>query len=199
MIIFENQKIIPLKFNYNCVKPNGKCSERYIEIPLALWFMTNVIKNNPVLELGCTLPYYIEKDKNHIVYDLTDNHPDNIKKDIRLLTDNDYKTNIISISTLEHINQNQYGIRTIDNSFSAVYVLKKIMQNALKFFITVPIGQNKTLDEYLLNTNIGQKFIGRLPLKTNNWEFIDKMNLTREHLVGSTWQDADCICLITKY
>ena len=197
-MFLENQKIIPLKFGYNCICPDGKHTERYIEIPLALWFMTNIIKNDPVLELGCTLPYYIQKDKNHIVYDLMDNHPDNIKKDIRTLIDDDYKTNIVSISTIEHINQNQYNISTIDEKFSAVYVLNKIRQFSKKYFITVPIGQNPLLDNYLLTNDIGQKFIGRTPLKTNNWDFIEKSNLTMEHTIDATWRAANCICVLYK-
>ena len=194
-------EIIPLKFEFNCVHAStNRCSERYIEIPIALTFVQNVIGSEDFLELGCTCPYYFKTFPNHKVYDLTDNHPDNVKKDIRALSDSDYRTNIVSISTLEHINQGQYGISVMEDSFSAASVLKKITDNALKYLITVPIGQNKNLDDFLFSENctFEKKFIGRKPLKTDDWDIIPQSEVIGEYRQNRTYQDANCICVVSN-
>ena len=70
-------------------------TERSIEIPLAVDFPDRHVNGEPVIELGCVLPYYIFKENNHIVYDLLDPHPANTLKDLREMSDDDYKSSQI--------------------------------------------------------------------------------------------------------
>ena len=121
-------------------------SERAVEIPLAIDFLNTWVRDEPVMELGCVLPYYIFKSPNHIVYDLMDIHPANTRKDLRELDLEDFRTNVISISTLEHISKGDYGIN--QTSVTAVDVLCKIRDNA----------KGKDRNKYGNNYYIAQKF-----------------------------------------
>lgn len=194
-------EIIPLKFDYNCVvKYRNRCTERYVEIPIALAFIQNVVGSEDFLELGCTCPYYFKTLKNHTIYDLSDEHPDNIKKDIRTLSDSDYQTSIVSISTLEHVNRQEYGIDIVKDSFSGVDVLKKIVSNSPKYLVTIPIGQNAELDDFLLSESctVGRKFVGRKPLKTDDWDLLDLSEVVGEYRQNNTYQNANCICVVSN-
>jgi len=176
-----------------------RVTERSIELPLAMDFIQNAIQNEPFIELGCVLPYYFFKSKNHTVYDLSDTHYDNIKKDIRELSDNDFAGNIIAISTVEHINLCEYGIK--QTSTSSPDVVEKIISNAKNYFITFPLGYNKLLDDYVHDNHNHSTFtfITRRQDDKNDWETIPYSTLRPEQKEFGTYCYANTICVLTNY
>lgn len=179
-------------------KSVSKTIERSIEIPLALDFINYAIPGEPFVELGCVLPYYIFTEPNHKVYDLMDPHPDNEKKDIRFLSDDELSTNILSISTVEHISQSEYGIP--ENSTSGLDVVKKIISCAQKFFVTFPLGHNSMLDKYVLEENVPfSTFITRRHDNQMDWRIVERSELTSEMVAYGTYCCANTICVLTNY
>lgn len=177
--------------------PSGiMTSERAIEIPLVIHFLENHIKDEPLVELGCVTPYYLFKRENHTVYDYLDPHPANTPKDLRDLSDDDYKTNILTVSTLEHINLSDYGIE--QNAINSISVLEKIINNAKKYFISVPLGYNAELDRYLLSHDLGEIYVTRRADNPNDWEIIDKAALTDSQKKFGSYCTATTICIITN-
>lgn len=174
-----------------------RSSERAIEVPLVIDFLSNCVRAKPVIEFGCVLPYYILKRRNHIVYDLADQHPDNVRRDIRTLTDDDLRGVVISISTLEHIGTGEYGIKASD--VSAVDVLKRIIANAKSYFITFPLGCNKTLDDFVANaTDLNEKYVTRAATDSNDWMVVEKADLTDVMKRYGTYLRANTICVLMK-
>lgn len=221
-----NREILPLRHQYNCqinddvypqplgaigklllkfhherhgVPTSGfRSSERAIEIPLAIDFLSNHVGTEPVVELGCVLPYYILKRDNHISYDLADKHPQSIKKDIRRMSDDDLRGNVVSISTIEHIGMDEYGIETKGDA-SAVDVLRRIVANAKRYFITFPLGHNAELDEYILNNyGLGERYVTRMEQDPNTWIVVERSGLTDEMKRYGTYLRANTICVLLR-
>ena len=221
-----DREILPIRHRYNCqindeayplpmgvlgkfllklhharyhVPTNGfRSSERAIEVPLAIDFISHYVKNEPIVELGCVLPYYILKRENHMAYDLADQHPQSIKRDIREIADAEYCGNVISISTIEHIGLGEYGI-DVKGNVTAVVVLKRIMANAKRYFITFPLGHNTELDEYVSkNTNLGERYVTRKQREPNDWVVVGKSELTDEMKRYGTYLRANTVCVLMK-
>lgn len=175
-----------------------KTTERSVEIPLALDFITHALKGEDFLELGCVLPYYIFTEPDHKIYDLADTHPDSEKKDIRFLSKKELSSNIVSISTVEHISQDEYGIP--QNSISALDVVNNITNNSKKFFISFPLGSNKVLDDYFLNVDSPYAtFITRSKTTLLDWEVCERESLTKEQTCYGSFHAANTICVLTNY
>ena len=86
--------------------------------------------------------------------------------------------NILCISTLEHVGKAEYGLKAEDNL--AVSALEKITSQANKFFITIPVGWNEELDNYLVNGendyNYRVLFLSRKSgRKANKWKEYKKL------------------------
>ena len=183
---------------HNVPTEGCRSGERAIEVPLAIDFISNYVKDEPIIELGCVLPYYIIKANNHVAYDLMDRHPQNISRDIRDMTDAELTANIISISTIEHIDMHEYGIESV-GAVSAVDVLKRIVANAQKYFITFPLGHNKQLDEYVLNSvDMNEIYVTRSENDRNDWNVVGKNNLTPDMKRYGTYLNANTICVLMK-
>ena len=221
-----DREILPMRHRYNCqindevfpppFGPLGKMlmkfhharhnvptdgcrsGERSIEVPLAIDFVSHYAKDEPILELGCVLPYYILKRRNHAVYDLMDRHPQNVARDIRDMADSELKTNIISISTIEHIDMAEYGIESCGN-VSAVDVLKRITENAKRYFITFPLGHNRVLDGYVADsTDLNEVYVTRTKKNPEDWEIVEKTGLTDEMRQYGTYLNANTVCVLMK-
>lgn len=175
-----------------------RSSERAVEIPLAVDFLSNAVRGEPVLELGCVLPYYILKAKNHRVCDLMDGHPENERRDIRTLPDADLATNVVSISTLEHIGTSDYGIEAKGDAES-VLVLKRILTQAKRCFLTFPLGHNAALDAFVLGqSDLGAVYLTRCPEDRERWMPVGKDALTPAMKAENTYLRANTICIIEK-
>lgn len=174
-----------------------RSSERAIEVPLAIDFISHYVKDEPIIELGCVLPYYILKKSNHIVYDLTDRHPQNIKRDIRTMSSADLKGNLVSISTVEHIGLSEYGIK--EGDVSATDMLKSILANARKYFVTFPLGHNPELDKYVHEANdLDERYLTRTLEDPNDWAVVEKGNLTEDMKRYGTYLRANTVCVLMK-
>ncbi len=177
---------------------NYKTTERSIEIPLAIDFIGHAIKEEGYLELGCVLPYYIFTEANHKVYDLADPHCDCQKKDMRFLSKEELSSNIVSISTVEHISQDEYGIPR--NSVTALDVVMRIMDNSKKFFVSFPLGVNKVLDKHFLEVESPYAtFVTRCKANPLDWEVCERSSLTKDQIIYGSFCAANTICVLTNY
>lgn len=172
-------------------------SERSIEIPLAVDFLNTWVKDEPVIELGCVLPYYIFKSPNHVVYDLMDAHPANTRKDIRRLDMVEFKSNIVSISTIEHISKGDYGINK--TSVTAIEILRNIRDNAKKYFVTFPLGYNNDLDQYIMANSDDCVFLTRKESDKNDWCVVDDgQSLTDAQKKYGGYCCANTVCIASN-
>lgn len=171
-------------------------TERSIEIPLALHFLEQ-LKQEPVLELGCVLPYYIFPPKNYHVIDLMDSHPACEKSDIRDLSEKNFRTNVIAISTLEHIGLSDYGIST--EGCTASVVLTKIIKNCKNYFITFPLGVNNDLELFVFSNKTTLRPIFLKRTATNyDWETIEAEYLSNDDKKYGPNACANTVCILTN-
>lgn len=154
-----------MKFNYciNAHNTRGSLTERVVEIPLLQYFLS---KQYPeTIEIGCVSPYY--QKVNHQIYDMTDTHGSCCKKNAK---DIDISgKNIVSISTIEHFDVENYDI-PIDEHINSMDYILKIINEAVHYLITIPLGYNTPLTSGMLqygamNTNI----VGFLSRDNNRW------------------------------
>jgi len=144
-----NGKILHLfQHNYNCGSILGRMTERCLEMAIAIdWFNRT---SGDVYEIGATSPYYIASNSRICgVCDPADKH--NMVTEHCSMFDLDLKgKNVLSISTIEHINTGEYGNK-IELAESAVGGFEKIVKESKACLITFPANANKELDEYFSN------------------------------------------------
>lgn len=122
--------------------------DRNIEIPLTELYIKQFPLTTHFTEIGAVLPYWSNMQINSTIYDPYDPHPDCVHLDCEKV--DLMGQNVICISTLEHIGKEEYGNTEIDPK-KAIRCFKKIIKDSLTFFITIPVGYHKELDDYLLN------------------------------------------------
>lgn len=168
----------------------GSVTERVVEIPL-LYHALNTI-DNPI-EIGCVSPYYFTT--SHKVYDLTDTHPACCKMNAK---DIDIKNkNIISISTIEHFDQNGFEAKPSD-IIDPIEYLKAIVNTAKKYLVTFPLGYNNRLTSFIIHQyEFDVKFLARYEL---DWKLTDKNELRSDHLDYNmhTWY-ANSIAIVENF
>ena len=129
---------------YNCGSIGERMTERSVEICLA----TEYVKEyENIIEIGAVTPYYAPCFDDSIldIVDPTDNH---YKVNHRCsIFDIDLKDrNVICISTIEHIGTSDYGM---NEDKTAIEALNKIITEAESYFITIPLGWNVVVDEWI--------------------------------------------------
>ena len=129
-------------------------------------------------------------------HDLLDRHPANTPKDLRDLTDEDYQTNILSVSTIEHINMDDLGIK--QNAITAMDVLSRIRTNAKKYFVTFPLGYNAKLDQYVFASIPEALFVTRREDDQNDWKIIGKTDLSDAQKKYGGYCGANTFCVISN-
>ena len=125
-------------------------NDRAIEIPISF----EVIKKyENILEVGNVLSHY--KTFKHDIIDLYEKDIGVINEDIRTFkTDKKYDL-IISISTLEHIDENDgKGEKGILDAFDN---MRSLLTPKGNIFITFPIGAHVDLDNLFRNNKLGLK------------------------------------------
>lgn len=166
-------------FNYciNSHNTRGYLTERIIEIPLLDYALSKM--HNPI-EIGCVSPYYW--DTTHEIYDLTDTHPS--CKNINAKDINFKERDIISVSTIEHFDMENYDINSSEY-INSIHYIKLLVKYSNKYFITFPLGYNPKLTEFILTTDTyNASFIAR---QSNNlWIDTPKQLLTTEQLRYNT-------------
>lgn len=167
-------------FNY-CIDSHntrGSLTERIVEIPLLDFFLQNTDKP---IEIGCVSPYYF--DVSHNIYDLSDNHPACKNIDARYI---DLKNrNVICISTIEHFDMNDYDKNSLE-PLDPIQYLIELTTTANKFLVTVPLGYNPRLTDFILTQKeLNINFIARFTTE-KCWKQINKSKLTKDQLTYDT-------------
>ena len=140
---YRGQNILLYEHPYNCGYFDGRMTERSVELALAKEWLENC--NGNVAEVGAVTPYYFYSDKISDVIDPTDQH-------IRVNCKNSIfdvslrGKNVLSISTVEHIGLNEYGLTENMNVIDAI---EKILNEAESYLITAPLGYNHVLDNWV--------------------------------------------------
>ena len=176
-IDYDGQSLELFSHIYNCGYKNTRCSERAIEIPIALQWLSKHKEN--LIEIGAVMPYYFPGIIQDVV-DPADNHfLVNEKKSIFDLDLS--KKNVLCISTVEHIGTGQYGLLEEKNT---IHAINKILQESNTCLITCPVGENPILDEWLENNHLdpritvyARKYFG------NNWERLENTSINVSELL----------------
>lgn len=133
-------------------------NERKIEIPLGHYFIDEFID---VVEVGATMLYYGEE--NHKMIDISDDNPKVIKENA---LNCDYKgCNLLSLSTIEHFSQREYGNASNGDS---IKFLSKALNECNNFLITFPCCYNEVLDNAIKASNVPMVIMERLN-ENNEW------------------------------
>lgn len=174
----EKFKIGNLELNYyRGWKGNREATnERALEVPLGQFFLEKFEK---VIELGAVMPYYCDngsKSPDEVV-----DPYDKFEKCFKIDGEEyDYtQKNVLSLSTLEHIgNDNGYDSK-LDQQ-KAARVIEKIINQSKNYLLCWGIGQHPKLDEYVQKSNLNVNILVRENRRglINNWkEDSDKNNL----------------------
>jgi hypothetical protein len=147
--MFGGQEYKYFAHSYNCGWPTGLCTERTVELALADRWLTGVALER-VCEIGAVTPYYWPH-RVHRVVDPTDPHT--LVSDRRSVLDVSLAgANVLSISTIEHIGREEYGL-SADGSLLKKS-LAKLFSEGQVFLVTFPTGYNLTLDALVLEEGL---------------------------------------------
>ena len=164
----QNNKLKYFYHKYN----NTFDNERIIEIPIVLFLMKKYKIFN-YYELGNVLSNY--GICGHPIIDKYDEDKSIIKEDIVSYNKPNSISNMISISTLEHVGWDE-EIRSPNKIALAIdNILNKLLLKGGYFIFTVPIGYNPYLDEYLkINRHLMfSHFTLIRTSKSNEWIEVD--------------------------
>lgn len=197
----KNFEIGSLELNYVRELTNRAYrNERSVELALGKWFAEKF--NNDIIEIGDVCFQY-SFFKDWTVVDIAAAYHKAIRKSV-LDVDLTGK-NICSISTLEHVGENVYNDGKSDLNL-AVEALKKITKESKSYLLTIPIGANRLLENFLKNqTEIRYTFLKRNDFRgeVNNWEQSNDINNFYENYLHfdfglSYYGNAGAICIITN-
>lgn len=124
-------------------------NERAVEIPI-VWGIVQKYPDKNILEIGNVISNYF-----HVNYDIVDKYEKSkgvINKDILDFKPDKKYDLIVSISTFEHIGWHEdpkEGQKKPNKIFDVIKYLKTLLTEDGKIVITVPIGQNPYLDNFL--------------------------------------------------
>lgn len=148
----------------------GHYCRRYTERTVELALADEWLKIYPdSWEIGAVTPYYWPNRVGNIV-DPTDKHPQ-VNCRFSLLDIDLTDKNLLSISTIEHIGQLQYGLAEDAN---AIQALQKIASESNNFLITFPVGWNAVLDDFIF-TGGARGFCNVHFLSRNRYELWDSV------------------------
>lgn len=188
---FKDKKIDLYLNPCNCgININYRLTERAIELPLAKEWLKN---KKEYTEIGAVTPYYPDIYTPHDVIDPTDVHDlVNIKKS---MFDMDFTgKNVLCISTIEHIGNDDYGLKQKETSLDA---LNKIVCESKNCFITFPLGYNEIIDKYIneiySNDNLFEIIIYSRSEYKNDW-FVSAPK--PHYTYGPLW--ANDVCIVIK-
>lgn len=136
--VFNKQKYNYFIHPYNCTWKN----ERTVEIPIIKKILDEN-KNKEVLEVGNVMPHY--GVTGHDILDKYETAENVINEDVINFKPQKKYDLIISISTLEHVGQDE-KIKDNTKILKAISNLKKLLTNKGQIIITLPLGYNKNMD-----------------------------------------------------
>ncbi len=129
---------------YNCGHPPERMTERGAELAIADHFLKSVSRED-VMEIGAVTPYYWP----HRIKDICDPQDPHSLVNIRtsMLDISFSGKTVVSISTLEHIGNGEYG--PVDPILNRL-AFEQVFNQSPTFLITLPGGYFKAMDLYLM-------------------------------------------------
>ncbi len=171
--------------NRNTVRYNGEnlalffheynhtwLNERMIEIPIFRHILDRQNNSSRILEVGNVMSNYFDMD-----YDIVDKYETIervIKVDLLNFNSQVKYDLIISISTLEHIGYDEGPEKEPEKLLDAVEKLKSLLAPGGELYVSVPMGENPYLDDFLRNDRIRlKKHVNYLRKGQTLWEPVD--------------------------
>jgi hypothetical protein len=166
---------------------NPTHSERNVELPLAFWFLKkfkNDLEN--VIEVGEVTPFY--KKPEHIVYDAVPEKSATIKKSA---LDVEYcGKHLLSISTIEHIGTQDYGLMPDPALLPAI--LSKMLASK-NYLITFALGYNPQLENLIKN----ERYIVLERIASTKWCPVENKPF-ENYKYHSPWYAGNAVCVLTN-
>ncbi|OGK31017.1 hypothetical protein A3A93_06415 [Candidatus Roizmanbacteria bacterium RIFCSPLOWO2_01_FULL_38_12] len=166
--VFNNHSLRYLCHPYNRTWVN----ERIVEVPIALHYL-KTHKGKRILEVGNVLKHYTNSE--HDVLDKYEIEPGVINEDVVDFKPKQKYDLILCVSTLEHVGWDEKP-KKINKSIEAVKLLKKLLANKGMLVITIPIGYNPVIDNYVFKNKFHftkEYFLNRIS-RRNYWKEISK-------------------------
>jgi hypothetical protein len=168
-------------------------TERSVELSIANDWLTT---KDDVIEIGAVTPYYWPKRISNIV-DPTDDHKlVNIRAsvfDVSL-----ENRNVLCLSVLEHIGAGDYGLDCSPGL--SIGALEIVLMQSKSALITVPVGYNKQLDNYIFKRISKDSKVYYLVRgqgeEDNNWKQVNMLK-EKELEYGPLW--ANSLIIIKKH
>lgn len=174
--------------NYNAIN-----TERTVEIP----WVKNILRqyeSSEILEVGNVLSNYISF--SHDIVDKYESGPGIINEDIVAFDTGKRYDLIITISTLEHIGFDEPQKESGKNVL-AFENLKKLLKTGGKMVITVPLGYNPEIDEFI---RINEEWFNEVHylVRTSRFNYWVEANLGEalKRPYGSKYPAANAVALI---
>ena len=126
-------------------------NERAVEVALA----RDVLRRwggGAVLEVGNVMRHYDPVE--HVVVDKYEEAPGVLNVDVAELEEGAAYDLVISISTLEHVGQDE-DVQDPEKPGRAIETLKRLLRPGGRLWVTVPVGYNQALDERLRTGALG--------------------------------------------
>jgi hypothetical protein len=180
-------KLFPHVHNVGVI--TGRMTERAIELALADHWLT---ERSDVCEVGAVTPYYWPGRVKRVIdpFDPSEFVTDRVSLFERSFSGLD----VLSISTIEHVGSGDYGLQKNE---SAIEALRMIVSQARSFFITIPLGYNKILDDYCYhnrNAMDASLVVFSRNRVDNRWKM--ERSMRRSYRYGPLW--ANAIAVLTK-
>lgn len=129
------------EFDYNTTRLN----ERAVELPIARQFLAGQVGR--LLEVGNVLSHYYPELPQRAIVDRYEEGPG--VSNIDVFTIDRSWDRIVSISTLEHVRWDE-SPREAGRAADAVVHLRDLLAPGGRMLVTIPLGWNRPLDDWLL-------------------------------------------------
>lgn len=147
-------KVNNLEFKYCRSEANNAYkNERTVEVPTGKWALDIMLKYGPVVEIGDVMWHYYPI--SHVVIDLYEKR-DGVAN-INFLDFDPSGTNVLSISTIEHIGHAEYNRPSIPNGF--MNAMNSIVNRAKLYFITLPIGFRDDITNFIKDSKLQKAYL----------------------------------------
>jgi hypothetical protein len=147
-------------FAYNTTALN----ERAVELPIACWWLRNAAGR--VLEVGNVLSHYYDSLPKRTVVDRYEGGDGVENIDVFEVTGE--WNHIVSISTVEHVRWDEHP-REPGGGQAAVEHLQSVLSPKGRMLLTVPLGWNQPLDDWLLDGDTGVDRACTLVRQNDRW------------------------------
>ena len=146
---FGGQSFPYFVHHHNCGWPPPVATERTVELAIADYWL-NQVPLNEIIEVGAVTPYYWPGRVSRVV-DPADPSP--FVTERRLVSEVDLTgASVLSISTYEHIGQEEYGMPAKPLLLEAA--INQLLTQAKRFLVTVPIGYNAHMDKIVFSSRM---------------------------------------------